>query len=655
MEGEPLVTRMLCRSLSAALIALALVPTPAGASGVNGDLSITGVGVPTNPQVDEEYRYDIEVRNNGTTSANDVTVVVELPEQGAAYLGQPSGFQPPCIASQDPQLGPIVTCDLGFLIGGASPSFPLLMKRTHVGNLTALFEVSHSEQDPIHNNNKDQDFLYPVDGFQANLSIAMTGPASPPVGAVSTYEITVTNLDAFSAPAMVTNNLPPELDYVYNANGPCAAGSNKRVHCEIGVAGLDTVLLHIDVVRNSHSAFTNVVDVDSIHEYDYSNNHAEAGAGALQPPPPPPPPQSPSPSVSPSPPPSPEPSPSPSESPPPPIEGCDETTTTCGTDDDDVLEIADGNVQSGDGEDSIDVKTTSGDKSVDVNAGEGDDSVRVEVNSQDGDTQTFVVDAGEGDDDITVDLSGAEDGSQVTLQIDGQGGDDSIISCPSVPNDAGLEVDGGTGNDELRVCLVDDGTVTRPTTLRPSVGKISVGGSSGNDNVSVTISGGSNVGSSQPSSFGYLVVLAGPGADDVTVGNALSTTSRAALAPSIADVEVHGGAGPDSISIGATASSTGRATLRPSVGRAVVNAGEGDDLIVSSAEDDRLSAGPGNDRLDGGGGDDELRGKGGDDALYGDAGNDTLFGGVGRDNLYGGQGRDDCRHGGDKGLTYTCE
>ena len=151
-----------------------------------------------------------------------------------------------------------------------------------------------------------------------------------------------------------------------------------------------------------------------------------------------------------------------------------------------------------------------------------------------------------------------------------------------------------------------------------AVQTLDVVGTTGNDTISVAVSG-----------------------DDVIVTN--DSASETYPTYSVSQIAIFGGAGNDTVSlagepIGATVSGAG--------GDDSITGGAGNDSLRGGAGNDTIGGAGGNDTVIGGAGDDCVKGGAGNDLLAGGPGNDTLHGGVGNDTLSGGIG-DDCVSGND--------
>jgi Ca2+-binding RTX toxin-like protein len=136
-------------------------------------------------------------------------------------------------------------------------------------------------------------------------------------------------------------------------------------------------------------------------------------------------------------------------------------------------------------------------------------------------------------------------------------------------------------------------------TLKKFTGLVKVDGGAGNDDVTVTTNGPSNLRGRD----GDDRLTAGPGKDTI-----------------------YGDGGNDSMTGGA--------------GNDLINGGDGDDNADGDAGNDTLLGGNDADSLQGGDGNDNIDGGNDVDDLEGDNGNDTLTGGTGGDMIHGGSGND---------------
>ncbi len=176
----------------------------------------------------------------------------------------------------------------------------------------------------------------------------------------------------------------------------------------------------------------------------------------------------------------------------------------------------------------------------------------------------------------------------------------------------GLGPTGGAADGEVEdyatsIITVQPGTVgVLPNPEAPGQNQLSIEGTAGNDNISVT----------QLRSYHLLL--------QVTMnGHNMGSFSMA----NYQSIVVYAGAGDDTVNI------------KPGM-QSFVHGEDGNDRLTTAGGFDELFGGAGNDTLNSGGGDDYLEGDDGNDTLIAGAGNDVLLGGAGNDSLSGGTGRD---------------
>jgi Calpain family cysteine protease/RTX calcium-binding nonapeptide repeat (4 copies) len=164
-----------------------------------------------------------------------------------------------------------------------------------------------------------------------------------------------------------------------------------------------------------------------------------------------------------------------------------------------------------------------------------------------------------------------------------------------------------------------------PLGVKFSGGLLTVTGTTGNDQITIsqsgtswTIANGSDWSVTKTMKVTRLSVNAGNGDDTVTINS--SVTVPATLL---------GGAGNDTI----TSNGTGTVSINGGAGNDSLTGGSSTDTLNGDIGDDTLVGGAGADLLIGGAGNDSLSGNGGNDDLQGGLGNNTLSGGAGTDVL----------------------
>jgi hypothetical protein len=202
------------------------------------------------------------------------------------------------------------------------------------------------------------------------------------------------------------------------------------------------------------------------------------------------------------------------------------------------------------------------------------------------------------------DVSSVDQAGNFTFKIDwdGDGTVDDTITGPS--GTVVTHTFTTAGNLTIKVIAADkDGTLspvaTKSITVTPFLfqdGILSIGGTSGNDQIRVKDSGNGNV----------QIYLNG--------------TSLGKFAPQL--IKIYGGDGDDRIKV----DSTTRIPVE-------LYGGAGNDWLTGGKADDLLDGGAGNDRLEGGRGNDILVGGDGNDTLSGGSDKDILIGGLGSDQL----------------------
>ena len=154
-------------------------------------------------------------------------------------------------------------------------------------------------------------------------------------------------------------------------------------------------------------------------------------------------------------------------------------------------------------------------------------------------------------------------------------------------------------------------------TYDPAVRRISIAGTSGNDNISLTV-------------------------DALTLYANINGAYRSYARSSVDSIYVDGAAGDDLITAG---DGIAGATLRGGEGNDTIGGGNGDDWIYGDNGNDSLAGNDGYDTVFGNFGDDVIAGGFRRDSLSGGLGNDTITGGDGPDAIFGGDGTDVLRGG----------
>jgi Ca2+-binding RTX toxin-like protein len=243
------------------------------------------------------------------------------------------------------------------------------------------------------------------------------------------------------------------------------------------------------------------------------------------------------------------------------------------------------------------------------------------------------IELGDGNDLFASSIEAAEPERTWPIEVDGGSGNDQVATgsgddtVTPGPGDDVVEPGEGDnqviadaqrdGDDTLAFLtgaenVVDDSARTAPLHLADHV--LGVAGEAD------TISGPAQVigGSADDELISAGEVLEGRAGDDTLIG-------------SPGDDEIDGGPGNDTIR-----GKGGEDRVYDPWGDDVVDGGGGDDYIRVGAGADLVAGGPGDDRLLGESGGDTLKGGAGDDFISGDEGRDTIRGDAGRDQLVSG-------------------
>lgn len=179
-------------------------------------------------------------------------------------------------------------------------------------------------------------------------------------------------------------------------------------------------------------------------------------------------------------------------------------------------------------------------------------------------------------------------------------------------------------------------------------GNMTVNGTSGRDNISITYAGGMvgiMLNGARDTINGVVRDVSASQLNSIRInglaGNDLLNASASPLG-----VTLDGGSGSDSLFgsayrdtlIAGADASTDTNSLFGGNGNNLFYGGNGNDNMYGGDHVDTMYGREGNDRLEGRGGNDTLRGEGGNDFLNGGTGDDTLYGGIGTDSFNGGAG-----------------
>jgi Ca2+-binding RTX toxin-like protein len=317
------------------------------------------------------------------------------------------------------------------------------------------------------------------------------------------------------------------------------------------------------------------------------------------------------------------------------------------------------NIQTGSGNDNIDVSATTGSRSNNIFTGSGNDTVM-------GGRGTDVINIGIGDDN----LSGGAGNDFLTSDglgsdfVDGGADTDSLEILPllvttdinvnyinvtggtlqsngivttTFQNIEGLTITTGSGNDTINVSATSS---LSGNIIAVGTGNDTILSGAGRD--SLTIDGLGNDSVDGGAGEDRLEILQSANTNDVTInytnisdGTIQGDGNQNTTFQNIESLIIQTGTGNDSINISA-------ATGSPFFwGGNTISTGVGNDIVVATSGNDRISGGDGNDSLSGGAGNDTIDGGVGNDTLLGGDGNDRLtIDGLGSDSVDGGAGID---------------
>ncbi len=286
--------------------------------------------------------------------------------------------------------------------------------------------------------------------------------------------------------------------------------------------------------------------------------------------------------------------------------------------------------------------------SIKVNTGDGEDMIDVDATGGDPiPTGGISEDGGAGSDVASFTGSGIFNLIGNTLSIPGMGtvrltGDEEVNLTGGVGADTfnirsfggSAVIDGDDGNDTYNVALVGSGAGS--VTLDDSAGadKLVVTGTSKADNITANDTG-------LKLATGEAIAFDGAELETVTINTGLGNDSVGISGFQVTTlIRVNGGAGNDALD------ATGL------LGNVTLDGGFGADSLIGGDGNDLLLGGFGNDALDGGAGDDRVDGGYGNDELTGGAGLDIILGGFGNDLIDAQDGEADLIDGG-LGVNYS--
>jgi uncharacterized repeat protein (TIGR01451 family) len=231
------------------------------------DLRVEIADSPDPVDFEGNVTYDVSVTNDGADPASNVLLIDKLPPKNeAAFVSAPA----PCTYATPSQASTeqAVVCTVGALVGGASVSYPIVIKTKSPGTITNSASAFLTEPDATVANNADTETTKVRRRYE--LSLGVNDSEDPiRIGHVLNYRISVLNGGPHNAEGVVLRDqLPDGVNFVGADDGCTHAGG--VVTCNIGtLAGVASpflptaVTLDIQVRPTRAGDLTNVVLVNA--------------------------------------------------------------------------------------------------------------------------------------------------------------------------------------------------------------------------------------------------------------------------------------------------------------------------------------------------------------------------------------------------------
>lgn len=223
------------------------------------DVSITIADSPDPVASGTQLTYSLVVRNNGPSTAADVTVTHTIPTDGVTLVSAVSN-----VRTCSHLLGTI-TCELGALANGAEVEITVLLDvlTTRVPDLSSTASVASTTPDPDTDNNRETEATVVL---SADLSVTKTvSDLTPAPNRPVTYTITVENSGQESADGVtVTDLLPAGVTHVSSTTSVGAYNPTTGTWTVGTLANLRTETLTISAIVTATvpgSAVANVATV----------------------------------------------------------------------------------------------------------------------------------------------------------------------------------------------------------------------------------------------------------------------------------------------------------------------------------------------------------------------------------------------------------
>jgi uncharacterized repeat protein (TIGR01451 family) len=473
----------------------AYIEIPADPS-VTSDLSLKMHGPETTPLVGDTFDLTITVANEGPSTAGDVWVSDYLPPSLEFVSTTPAdrctfndwgpyplatGPETAAPAKQGdsyyPMWGNGLFCDIGSLPAGEKTTFSITVKRVTAWESWNSSWVSSSNYDPNYENNYSDMVIEPDKSHPADLSLTMTAPEKPDVGADFDFVLTATNNGPSAADGVVVSDYVPygtEFKAVTSSDGTDACefkdypewdtpmakegGASLRpsfygfqeVVCDLGtMAPGESSTITITVTRTTEYEIWNSAWIlGSNYDENFENDYASALVAG-------------------------EPYPG----------ACMDDGTVDGTKGSDEIVVGDCEVKTGAGADSIGVVPSSAGRSSKVTAGKGRDIISIDV-ALGATAQRFIdVDAGGGADTINITVAPGAGGA--TIVVNGADGNDHVnVSAPAGAAGLRILIKGGAGNDFFGPMGAPSGLGVPGLIMRGGAGSDLLQGGEGDDKLS---------------------------------------------------------------------------------------------------------------------------------------------------------------------------
>jgi len=222
------------------------------------DLSITNVDSPDPVLAGEVLTYAVGLQNSGPSTATNVSVSDTLPPGSVFVSATPT--QGSCS-----QASGTVSCSIGNLPSGASPSISIQVRPQAAGTITSSASITSltPDTDTANNSASAQTTVDPA----ADLSITKTDSPDPVrVGQQLTYAVTIDNAGLSPATDVsVSDTLPAGVtfDSATPSQGSCSEASGT-VTCSLGtVANGAGASVSITVTPQAAGSITNTATVSS--------------------------------------------------------------------------------------------------------------------------------------------------------------------------------------------------------------------------------------------------------------------------------------------------------------------------------------------------------------------------------------------------------